>query len=370
MRMRLMAATMLFALTTTTVLSSASYAQEINISFDFFSVPPVAVAPPPLPIYVVPTPPTEDLVWAPGHWRWDGYDYFWVPGTWVEAPEPGLLWTPGYWAWNQDQFLWREGYWGQHVGYYGGIHYGGGYDGRGFNGGGWDHDHYVPNRTVINVTNITNINNTVSFNGGPGGVKAVETAEQHHFDGEHHIAPTHDQVAHAEAASHNQQLIAGNNHGRPAIAATTKAGDLNVGAVAASSAGARNAQAMAHNEQIRKNPTLAHGAALPRDMSQKEPMPKEVDHNTIPEKPTEKPAAIEQGAHPVGVASSHRHNTPYVPSPESRPAEQPRPATHPVTPPHEQHPQSAAHPEASHTEHSAQPPHEVQEHEEHEADHR
>ena len=27
-------------------------------------------------------------------------DYYWVPGTWVQPPQPELLWTPAYWGWD------------------------------------------------------------------------------------------------------------------------------------------------------------------------------------------------------------------------------------------------------------------------------
>ena len=40
----------------------------------------------------------------------DGGDgYYWVPGTWVLAPEPGYLWTPGYWGWGGNAFLGTAG---------------------------------------------------------------------------------------------------------------------------------------------------------------------------------------------------------------------------------------------------------------------
>ncbi len=44
--------------------------------------------------------PGDGYVWTPGYWAWgdDIQDYYWVPGTWVPAPEPEYLWTPGYWA--------------------------------------------------------------------------------------------------------------------------------------------------------------------------------------------------------------------------------------------------------------------------------
>jgi hypothetical protein len=64
--------------------------------------------------------PGDGYIWTPGYWAWDG-EYYWVPGTWVMAPEAGYLWTPGYWGWAGDAFMFNEGYWGLSVGFYGGI---------------------------------------------------------------------------------------------------------------------------------------------------------------------------------------------------------------------------------------------------------
>ena len=116
-------------------------------------------------------------------------DYYWVPGTWVLAPEVGLLWTPGYWGWGGDAFLWHEGYWGPQVGFYGGIDYGFGYFGVGFVGGRWDNGRFLYNRAVSNVDfnvtrnvyneEVTNVNvNRVSFNGGNGGIDARPTPQK------------------------------------------------------------------------------------------------------------------------------------------------------------------------------------------------
>lgn len=39
--------------------------------------------PPPLLVEQVPPPPAAYLVWRPGHWRWIGFRYAWVPGHYV-----------------------------------------------------------------------------------------------------------------------------------------------------------------------------------------------------------------------------------------------------------------------------------------------
>ncbi len=84
-------------------------------------------------------------MWTPGYWAYDydEGDYYWVPGTWVAAPEVGVLWTTGYWAWRRDGFFFNEGYWGPHVGFYGGISYGYGYFGEGYEGGRWDNGRFA-----------------------------------------------------------------------------------------------------------------------------------------------------------------------------------------------------------------------------------
>jgi WXXGXW repeat (2 copies) len=147
-------------------------------------------------------------------------DYYWVPGTWLLAPEPGFLWTPGYWAWRDGVYVFHEGYWGPRVGFYGGVNYGFGYGGRGYEGGRWDNGHFFYNRSVNNVTqtivknvyNTTVENNTtinrVSCNGGNGGVEARATAEETAAERDRHIPPLAMQTQHAEAARTNPQLRA------------------------------------------------------------------------------------------------------------------------------------------------------------------
>ena len=163
-------------------LTAASFAQiSVVVSF----------GPPPLPIYEQPLCPGEGYIWTPGFWAWDNDfdDYYWVPGTWVLAPQIGFLWTPGWWGWGGEGFIFHEGYWGPVVGFYGGINYGFGYFGHGYEGGRWENDHFYYNRAVnnVNVTNIHNVYNTtvinnttvnrVSYNGGNGGIDgAADTA--------------------------------------------------------------------------------------------------------------------------------------------------------------------------------------------------
>ena len=88
-------------------------------------------------------------------------DYYWVPGTWVLAPQVGFLWTPGYWGFSAGFYQWYPGYWGPTIGFYGGINYGWGYPGSGYYGGYWRGRDFYYNRTVnnINITNVRNVYN-------------------------------------------------------------------------------------------------------------------------------------------------------------------------------------------------------------------
>jgi len=212
------------------VLSSASFGQ-LRISVGF--------GPPALPVYEQPLCPGDGYIWTPGYWAWsdDDGDYYWVPGTWIMAPEVGYLWTPPYWAWVDGGYAFYDGYWGPHVGFYGGISYGYGYFGEGFEGGRWDNGRFFYNRSVtnVNVTNIHNVYNTtivnnttnvnrVSYNGGEGGVRARPTGQDEIAVRDRHLPPPSVQMQHIQAARGNPELRASANHGKPPVAATARPG--------------------------------------------------------------------------------------------------------------------------------------------------
>jgi hypothetical protein len=198
----------------------------------------IAIGPPELPVYEQPICPGDGYLWTPGYWAYDDSvsDYYWVPGTWVQAPEVGFLWTPGYWGWRGGGYFFNEGYWGESVGFYGGINYGFGYWGGGYGGGRWDHGHFFYNRTVnnINIVNIHNVYNEkievhnetrVSFNGGRGGIEARATSEQEAAASQRHIPAVAAQTEHVQTARANPESRASVNHGNPGAAASSKAGE-------------------------------------------------------------------------------------------------------------------------------------------------
>jgi hypothetical protein len=235
----------------------------------------IAIGPPPLPIYDQPICPGDGYLWTPGYWAYDDSvtDYYWVPGTWVMAPEEGFLWTPGYWGWGDGGFLFYDGYWGPTVGFYGGINYGFGYFGEGYRGGRWDRGHFFYNRSVnnVDVVNIHNIynekvesnnDNRVSYNGGKGGIEARPNSAQEAAAKERHIPAVEAQSQHAQAARANPQQRAGVNRGKPAIAATAKPGEFSE---QRATAGAKEAAEPSRTADTGKAPDV-RTAVHPKDL--------------------------------------------------------------------------------------------------------
>ena len=220
---------LLFSLAVSTA-PVASQAQVICVS---------NVSPPPgLPVYEQPPIPAPGYLWTPGYWASGPNGYFWVPGTWVQPPAVGVLWTPGYWGWRDGIYVWNAGYWGPHIGFYGGVNYGFGYVGVGYEGGHWENGVFAYNRTVSNFGSVTITNvyektvivepgaSRVSFNGGSGGTTARPTREEEAVAHEQHAAAAPAQFQHERTASSDKSLLASENHGRPAVAATSKPGEF------------------------------------------------------------------------------------------------------------------------------------------------
>lgn len=231
------------------------------------------VSPPPeLPVYDQPPMPEPGYIWTPGYWGGGPLGYFWVPGTWVEPPAAGLLWTPGYWGFRDGIYVWNAGYWGPHVGFYGGVDYGFGYDGAGYLGGRWVNGTFAYNRAVnnlgtVHVTNVyeekITINNVtrVSFNGGPGGLAVRPTAEDEATAREQHVAANPLQIQHERTAGADKELLASENHGRPAIAATAKPGEFaGRGVVAAREARPNEHEVKSGAERLQKTNDTIHPA--------------------------------------------------------------------------------------------------------------
>jgi len=267
-------------------------------------------APPPLPAYEQPPCPVEGYLWTPGYWAWAPGGYYWVPGTWVAPPHVGLLWTPAYWGFVGGVYVFHAGYWGPHVGFYGGVNYGFGYGGVGFVGGRWVGSSFAYNQSITNV-NVTVVHNTynetvvnnvtvnrVSYNGGAGGLTAAPTAQERMAAQESHVQPTAEQRQHVQQAAANPALLARNNGGRPAIAATPRPSAFNAAGVVGAHGAPPHATAAYPNGN---GAPAGHGAAAAHSPAQgrpgaaygKQPSPKanaKQHPKTPPEKHEEKTA--------------------------------------------------------------------------------
>lgn len=244
MRLAFMVRSLMFAFALLVISAAASAQVRVAIT----------IAPPPLVVYEQPICPGDGYIWTPGFWSYDydDADYFWVPGTWVMAPEVGFFWTPGYWGWDGAAFAFNDGFWGPEVGFYGGINYGFGYFGTGYVGGRWDGGHFFYNTTInnVNVNIIHNVynarvnvveTNRVSFNGGNGGINARPSARDEAIAHGNHVGRVAAQNEHIEGARKDPQQRFGTNHGAPPVAATPKPGAFKEsGVVRAGNAGEAN----------------------------------------------------------------------------------------------------------------------------------
>jgi hypothetical protein len=302
-----------------------------QVAIDIYAPAP----PPPLPDYDQPPLPGDGYLWTPGYWAYGDAGYYWVPGTWVQPPEAGLLWTPGYWGFVDGRYAFNAGYWGPHVGFYGGIDYGFGYTGDGYVGGEWRNGAFAYNRSVNNFggVHITNVYdrtvarnvtvNRVSFN-GPGGVARRPTAQEASFAREQHVHPTPAQVRHRDVAARNPALRNSVNHGRPAITATARPGEIPKSPEAAKAPAAARPEPARPVEATRAAPDRAAETRAPAATQDARHEPAPGTHR--PARPAV--AHVRPAGEPV---AAHR----------AEPVRAPMP--HPMAAPH---PAAAAHPEA------------------------
>ena len=192
-------------------------------------------APPALPSYAQPELAAPNELWQPGYWAWGPYGYYWVPGTWVEPPQPGYYWTPGYWHVDHARYAWSNGFWGITIGFYGGVNYGNGYFGHGYQGGRWQGRTFQYNTYVshVNTTIVKNVyidktvivnNHTtrIGYNGGASGVQAQPNARELEAARQTHLKVTAAQVQHLKIAEQDRNQLATVNHDKPPVVAVAR----------------------------------------------------------------------------------------------------------------------------------------------------
>ncbi|WP_208726391.1 YXWGXW repeat-containing protein, partial [Corallococcus terminator] len=76
------------------------------------SGPIAPTAPPDMPSETPTARPYAGAVWTSGHWYWDGDQWLFKSGGWVERM-PGYQYVNGYWAEDGDVWRWISGGWAQ-----------------------------------------------------------------------------------------------------------------------------------------------------------------------------------------------------------------------------------------------------------------
>lgn len=72
----------------------------------------VAPYPPPAKrAEIPPPPPSTDALWQAGHWTWNGANFIWTPGSYIQRPTPTANWLPGYWVQDASGWIWTDGHW-------------------------------------------------------------------------------------------------------------------------------------------------------------------------------------------------------------------------------------------------------------------
>ena len=76
--------------------------------------PPPTYAPiPPPRAEVIPPPPGGRLVWEPGHWHWNGAQYVWIGGHYIERRPEYRHYAEGHWVWRPREggWVWHPAHW-------------------------------------------------------------------------------------------------------------------------------------------------------------------------------------------------------------------------------------------------------------------
>jgi len=67
--------------------------------------------PPPTRVELPPPAPSPQSLWRFGHWSWNGRQFVWNPGQYVEPPSPTASWIPGYWEQRPEGWIRVEDQW-------------------------------------------------------------------------------------------------------------------------------------------------------------------------------------------------------------------------------------------------------------------
>ncbi len=60
---------------------------------------------------IPPIPPGRPVIWRPGHWRWNGWQYIWVPGAYISRGPRYGRWVHGHWVNRGGAWVWVGPHW-------------------------------------------------------------------------------------------------------------------------------------------------------------------------------------------------------------------------------------------------------------------
>jgi hypothetical protein len=67
--------------------------------------------PPPTRAEIPPPAPSPQALWRFGHWSWNGEQFVWNPGQYIERPSPAASWIPGYWEQRPEGWIRVDDQW-------------------------------------------------------------------------------------------------------------------------------------------------------------------------------------------------------------------------------------------------------------------
>ncbi len=93
----------------TLILGTAGLAltKTANAQPPYPPIPGLRHEPPPPP----PPGPSHRFLWEPGHWQWNGVQYVWVPGRYIERRARHRHFVPGRWVMRHGAWVWEPPYW-------------------------------------------------------------------------------------------------------------------------------------------------------------------------------------------------------------------------------------------------------------------
>lgn len=70
-------------------------------------------APPPDPGETVPPLPgaSNDFAWRPGFWAYNGKEFYWIDGRYLQRPGPTAFWSLDHWEHRQYGWVFVPGFW-------------------------------------------------------------------------------------------------------------------------------------------------------------------------------------------------------------------------------------------------------------------